>query len=74
METQTVDQTTPSTEEAQPQAQPELTITDLQNIRSLIETMVRRGVFQAQEYSAVGAIYDKLNNFLNLISSQNNQG
>lgn len=50
-------------------AQPELTITDLQNIRTLVETAVRRGVFQAPELSSVGAIYDRLNNFLNAVQA-----
>lgn len=53
--------------------QPELTISDLQNIKSIIETTVRRGAFQAQELSAVGAVFDKLNNFLNSVSTQSNQ-
>lgn len=55
--------------EQQPQTQPELTISDLQNIRSIIETTVRRGAFQAQELSAVGTVFDKLNNFLNAVAT-----
>lgn len=68
MENNQVD--TQTSDVQQPAAQPELTITDLQNIRALIETTVRRGVFQAQELSAVGAVYDKLNNFLNAVTAQ----
>lgn len=43
---------------------PELTITDLANLRSIVDVAVRRGVFAANEISAVGATYDKLNAFL----------
>lgn len=46
------------------QPQPELNITDLQNLRSVVETAARRGAFQAQEMTAVGAVFDRLNNFL----------
>lgn len=49
-------------------AQPELTITDLVNIRSIIDVAVRRGVFAANEISAVGATFDRLNNFLNAVA------
>jgi len=47
---------------------PELTITDLGNLRSIVDVAVRRGVFAANEISAVGATYDKLNAFLNAIA------
>ena len=47
---------------------PELTVTDLINLRSIIDVAVRRGVFAANELSAVGATYDKLNAFLNVVA------
>lgn len=47
---------------------PELTITDLANLRSIVDVAVRRGVFAANEISAVGAAYDKLNAFLNAVA------
>jgi hypothetical protein len=47
---------------------PELTITDLGNLRSIVDVAVRRGVFAANEISAVGATYDKLNAFLNAVA------
>jgi hypothetical protein len=53
--------------EVQAGAQPELTITDLANIRSIVDAAVRRGAFGAAELSAVGAAYDKLNTFLNSV-------
>lgn len=46
------------------QAQPELSIVDLQNIRAILETAVRRGAFQAAEMTSIGSVYDRLNTFL----------
>jgi hypothetical protein len=46
-------------------AAPELNITDLANLRSVVEVATRRGAFAANEMSAVGATYDKINAFLN---------
>ena len=48
--------------------QPELNINDLQNIRSVIDTAVRRGAFSAAEASAVGGVFDRLNKFINAIA------
>lgn len=45
-------------------ASPELTLTDLANLRSVVEVAVRRGTFAANEMTAVGATYDRLNSFL----------
>jgi len=53
--------------DAAPQT-PELTITDLLNLRSIVEVAVRRGAFAANEVSAVGTSYDKLNAFLNVVA------
>ena len=50
-------------------AAPDLTVSDLQNIRALIETAVRRGAFQAQELSAVGSVFDRLSSFLTAVSA-----
>jgi len=60
-------QTTPEQPVATPQA--DLTVSDLQNIKSLIETSVRRGTFQAHELSAVGNVFDRLNNFLTAVAA-----
>jgi hypothetical protein len=54
--------------EAPQQQQPQLTIADLQNLRSIVDMAVRRGAFPANEISAVGAVYDKLNVFLNAVA------
>jgi hypothetical protein len=47
---------------------PELTISDLQNIRTLIDVASRRGAFGAAEMSSVGATFDRLNTFLNSVA------
>jgi len=58
-------------QEVQPQEQPnagsELTVTDLQNLRSIIEAACKRGTFAANEMSAVGAVYNKLDAFINAV-------
>lgn len=59
--------------EQQKPEHPELTITDLQNLKSIVEVAVRRGVFAASEISSVGTVYDKVNAFLNAVSSKNEQ-
>jgi hypothetical protein len=61
---------------AQPETtpQPELTITDLTNIRSIIDFAVRRGAFGAAEISGVGTTFDKLNAFLNAVSAKSEDG
>jgi hypothetical protein len=53
----------------QPQP-PQLSITDLQNLRAIVDVAVRRGAFGANEISAVGATYDKVNTFLNAVAPQ----
>ena len=55
----------PETQTAQP---PELTIADLQNLRSIIEISARRGAFQAAEMEAVGATFNKLSKFLEIVA------
>lgn len=49
-------------------SQPELSITDLQNLRAIVETAARRGAFAAQEMTAVGAVFDRLNAFLTAVA------
>jgi hypothetical protein len=47
---------------------PALNIKDLLEVRAVIEVASRRGAFQANELSAVGLVYDRLNNFLNAVA------
>lgn len=59
--------TVPNTEEA---PQPELTITDLNNLRQVVDLAVRRGAFAAAEMTSVGSVYDRLTAFLNAVTNQ----
>lgn len=59
--------TTEVTQEVTPEvttSQPEIGITDLQNLRAIVEVAAKRGVFAANELSSVGLTYDRLNAFL----------
>jgi hypothetical protein len=49
-------------------AAPELSISDLQNLRAIVDTAARRGAFQAAEMTAVGAVFDRVNAFLNAVA------
>ena len=53
-----------------PAANPELTIADLTNLRSVIDVAAQRGAFRAAEMSAVGAVFNKLNTFLEAVYPQ----
>jgi hypothetical protein len=44
--------------------QAELTIVDLQNLRSIIDVASKRGAFGAGEMAAVGGVFNKLEAFL----------
>jgi hypothetical protein len=47
---------------------PQLTIQDLQNLRAVVDLAMRRGAFGAAEASSVGAVFDRLNTFLNAVA------
>jgi hypothetical protein len=49
-------------------AQPELSISDLVNLRAIIETASKRGAFAASEMTAIGSVFDRLNTFLNAVA------
>lgn len=49
---------------------PELTVTDLQNIRTIIDAASRRGAFGAGEMAGVGGVFNKLDAFLNAVAPQ----
>lgn len=48
----------------------ELTVQDLNALRSIIDVASTRGTFKAEEMSAVGAVYNKLSGFLDAIAAQ----
>jgi hypothetical protein len=55
---------------AQAPVAPELTVTDLQNIRTIIDAASRRGAFGAGEMAGVGGVFNKLDAFLNVVAPQ----
>jgi hypothetical protein len=63
-EQQAVEQTQPAP------AAPELTVTDLQNIRTIIDAASRRGAFGAAEMAGIGGVFNKLDAFLNAVAPQ----
>jgi hypothetical protein len=63
--TDAVDQNTQ--QPAQPQG-PDLTVTDLQNLRAIIDVACTRGAFKAAEMAAVGAVFTKLDTFLKAVA------
>lgn len=54
-----------TTETTQEPTTPELTLIDLQNIRAIIDVAAKRGAFAANEMASLGAVYSKLDAFLN---------
>ena len=61
-------QTAPEAEATAAPAQPEFSIADLQNLRAIVDLSAKRGTFNASELSAVGAVFDRLNAFLNAVA------
>ena len=61
---------------AQPQQQgPDLTVQDLQNLKSIIDVASQRGAFKPNEMMTVGQTYSKLEMFLEAVSkAQPQQG
>jgi hypothetical protein len=53
----------------QPQ-QDTITVTDLDNLRSIVDIAASRGAFRGAELSQVGAVFDKLNRFLEAVLAQ----
>ena len=51
-------------------ASPDLTITDLQAIKTIIDVASSRGAFRANELTNVGGIADKLTKFLQHVADQ----
>lgn len=57
----------------QQEAQPTLTIQDLNTILGIIDTASSRGAFKGSELHVVGEQYDKITAFIALFSNQGNQ-
>jgi hypothetical protein len=59
--------------EAQTKAGPDLTIQDLQALKSIIDVASQRGAFKPNEMVAVGQTYQKLEEFLTAVAAQQSQ-
>jgi hypothetical protein len=55
---------------ANKQESTDLTVQDLNVIKSIIDVASQRGAFKANEMQAVGTTYNKLEAFLNIIQAQ----
>jgi len=67
--------TTTAPEQEQPQqppsaTSPELNLSDLASLRSILEVASSRGAFKAAELEAVGKAYNKLNTFLESVATK----
>ena len=58
---------TPETSEAQG---PDLTVQDLQSLKSIIDVASQRGAFKPNEMMTVGQTYNKLETFLGAVAQQ----
>lgn len=64
-------QQAPATEQApQVPAGPDLNISDLAAIKSIIDIASQRGAFKAAELESVGKIYNKLDKFLEAVTKK----
>ena len=48
----------------------QITVADLDALRSIVDTAASRGAFRGAELAQVGAVYDKLTAFLNTVIAQ----
>ena len=69
------DQKTEQTPIEQPDAKPaeapiELTVSDLSNLKQIIDVASSRGAFKPNEKTVVGTVYTKLETFLNAVAAQ----
>ena len=48
----------------------QLTITDIVSIKNLIDASCTRGAFKAHEMKSVGALYEKITNFIEATQAQ----
>ncbi len=61
----------PATEAApQPPAGPDLNVSDLVALKSIIEVATQRGAFKATELEAVGKTFNKLSAFLDAVAKK----
>lgn len=59
-----------STPSQQPGNSPDLNISDLLAVKSIIDIASQRGAFKANELEAVGKTYNRINTFLESVSKR----
>jgi len=55
-------------------AAPDLTVTDLQALKTIIDVASSRGTFKAAEMSVVGNTYNRLTQFLDAVAPKEKEG
>lgn len=60
----------PAAEQPAPPAGPDLNISDLAAVKSIIDIASQRGAFKANELESVGKIYNKLDKFLEAVAKK----
>jgi hypothetical protein len=59
---------------AEQPAAPDLTVQDLQALKTIIDVCTQRGAFRANELASVGAVFNRLSAFLDHIAPQAKEG
>jgi hypothetical protein len=62
--------TQPPAQDTTPAQGPDLNVSDLAALRSIIEVATQRGAFKAAELEAVGKAFNKLNTFLEAVAKK----
>lgn len=73
MSEKNTDKTESSVTAPQPEAEaqgPDLTVQDLQALKSIIDVASQRGAFRPNEMMTVGQVYTKLEQFLGAVAEQ----
>ena len=65
--------TAPTDAPATPQAGTDLSVQDLQGLKTIIDVASSRGAFKPNEMMSVGQVYGKLEAFLSAVQQQANQ-
>jgi len=60
----------PESTAPQEPAGPDLNVSDLASLKSIIEVATQRGAFKANELEAVGKTFNKLSTFLEAVTAQ----
>jgi hypothetical protein len=70
VQNQTAEAAAPAPEAAPATPPPDLNISDLVALKSIIEVASQRGAFKATELEAVGKTFNKLNTFLESVAKK----